>query len=117
MTGLSDSACSGICEKGYYCPAGSTSARQLPCGSNNVYCPSGSNSPRVVTLGYYSVGGDNRTRSAEIACERGHYCVKGERYACPPGTYGATEKLFNDVSPIMSIFDSTCSGSIIKVRK
>ena len=52
--GSSDAACSGICLSGYYCPSGSTSPHQLPCGNSTVYCPDGSSIPTLVDEGYYS---------------------------------------------------------------
>ena len=52
--GSSDAACSGICLSGYYCPSGSTSPHQLPCGNSTVYCPDGSSVPTLVDEGYYS---------------------------------------------------------------
>lgn len=108
--GLSASSCSGTCAEGYYCPAGSTAAKQETCGGNNLYCPAGSATPKAVTIGYYSSGGTNITRNAQIACEKGNFCVAGRKYSCPPGTYGDAEKLHNDVPPDVSIFDATCSG-------
>ena len=36
--GSSNATCDGACDVGYYCPPGSTSPRQLPCGSPSVYC-------------------------------------------------------------------------------
>ncbi|KAE9043578.1 hypothetical protein PR001_g5732 [Phytophthora rubi] len=80
-TGLASAACSGPCSAGFYCPRGSTSATQLPCGSVDVFCPLGSALPTPVSPGYYTVGGLRR-------CEPGHYCVDGERYECPAGTFG-----------------------------
>ena len=32
---------SGECQPGFYCPAGSTSPQQVPCGGPHVYCPRG----------------------------------------------------------------------------
>ncbi|KAH7489081.1 uncharacterized protein KRP23_3019 [Phytophthora ramorum] len=98
---------SGLCTAGYYCPRGSTSDTQLPCGSVNVFCPPGSALPVQVASGYYTVGDqkatkdsltedalaaerdkDRTTRVAQRRCEPGHYCVDGERHACPAGTFG-----------------------------
>ncbi len=39
-SGLSTSSCSGACEQGYYCVAGSTNATAAPCASGSQrYCP------------------------------------------------------------------------------
>ena len=37
--GMSDADCSGVCERGYYCPEGSTSSREEECGGEWLYCP------------------------------------------------------------------------------
>ncbi len=52
--GLSTSLCSGACEQGYYCPEGSPTAKQIPCGGVNVFCPRGSARPQYVNPGYYT---------------------------------------------------------------
>ncbi len=39
ITGLSSAACSGDCDGGYYCPAGSSSATQEECGDESLFCP------------------------------------------------------------------------------
>ena len=38
-TGSTNASCVGVCSAGFYCPAGSTSPTQQPCGSESVYCP------------------------------------------------------------------------------
>ena len=52
--GLTSSECSGLCEAGYYCPAGSTSSTANDCGSVDKYCPAGSGSPIDVPDGLCS---------------------------------------------------------------
>ena len=37
--GSTNASCTGVCRAGYYCPAGSTSPTQQPCGSVTAYCP------------------------------------------------------------------------------
>jgi len=96
----------------------------------SVFCPMGSAEPTPASAGYYTFfevatpsgdrnyGGDDRDRSrgdrdhsggAAIAsrgragqriCERGFFCVGGERFPCPAGTFGAAEGLVT----------SSCSG-------
>lgn len=39
--------------------------------------------------------GDNNTRSTQIACEPGHFCIAGLRYECPPAHYGSAPSLTN----------------------
>ena len=57
--GLKNNYCSGSCSAGYYCPAGSSSPNQYPCGNSTVYCPVGSKLPRLVERGYYSASGSD----------------------------------------------------------
>ena len=62
--GLKDAACSGQCAGGYYCPAGSTSAFEKPCGDGrapgadtpkaSVFCPPGSGNPTPAAPGFYT---------------------------------------------------------------
>ena len=47
-TGLHEAACSGPCDAGYYCPAGSSWPTQRECGGPNKYCPVGSGAPLAV---------------------------------------------------------------------
>lgn len=111
---LSNVTCSGLCEKGFYCPAGSTSRTQNPCGDSSLYCPEGSPKPVAVSRGYYSILGQGpNTRADQRICDVGHYCVvsTGLKIACPAGTYGSSPGLAHDVGPIfgeMNVF--SCSG-------
>mmetsp|Transcript_16743 Transcript_16743/g.24809 ORF Transcript_16743/g.24809 Transcript_16743/m.24809 type:complete len:534 (-) Transcript_16743:223-1824(-) len=121
--GLRDSTCSlncdltrshcipKVCMEGYYCPSNSTSQKQIECGEAGKYCPRGSSNYTNVSSGHYSIGvasikgsyqvqDDVTTRSGQAICEKGTYCMKGTRYACTAGTYGATEGLST----------ATCSG-------
>lgn len=68
--GLSDDACSGLCEAGFYCPEASTSPQQIECGGVDVFCPEGSKEPLAVYPGYYTVGG----RNTNIPADRAMYC-------------------------------------------
>jgi hypothetical protein len=45
--------------------------------ANAVYCPLGSAQPLLVRRGYYAQGGSRLTRSAQLACPIGSYCVDG----------------------------------------
>ncbi len=49
--------CPGICAEGFFCPQGSSSAHQRPCGNASVFCPRGAGEPRAVPPGAYSGGG------------------------------------------------------------
>ena len=93
-TGLSEESCSGQCRPGHFCPAGSTSSKQYECGNATVYCPAGAALPTPVSTGFYSTGGeDPRTLTEQRVCEVGHYCKDGQRFSCPPGTFGSKEGL------------------------
>jgi len=119
--GMTAAACSGVCEAGWFCPAGSTTPRAVECGGELEYCPEGSeapqplfvgqntlsapyesrNPPEVVPTGgrggYYTVGDGGQQsvsaplhRERQLLCPMGHYCVGGEKHACPAGRYGNT---------------------------
>ena len=111
--GLENSACTGICAAGYFCPEGSTSQFERQCGfhfsasltanstdSNSVFCPEGSPEPLLVQVGYYSVGFNRSIRDSTVPCHPGSYCRNGIINDCPAGRFGAVERLS----------DATCSG-------
>jgi len=52
--GLHSSDCNGLCQKGFFCPAGSFSSKQKACGGPMYYCPEGSGFPLHVANGYYT---------------------------------------------------------------
>ena len=85
------------CPAGYYCNGGSI----LKCGGPKFYCPMGSIRPQAVFEGepnggsvsapnaFYTVGGKGpNTRISQIICPVGSFCIEGERFDCPAGTYG-----------------------------
>ena len=53
--GAYSAMCLGPCAPGYFCPPGSASAKQEPCGGSAVYCPTGSSLPTAVHEGFYTV--------------------------------------------------------------
>mmetsp|Transcript_16910 Transcript_16910/g.31665 ORF Transcript_16910/g.31665 Transcript_16910/m.31665 type:complete len:797 (+) Transcript_16910:126-2516(+) len=95
-----ESKCSGLCEEGYFCPKGSTSPTQLPCGDPGMFCTVGAYETTQVALGYKSVGGSLTTRMGEVIVEEGYYAKEGIEYACPAGRYGDKKGLS----------DEACSG-------
>lgn len=120
---LQTSFCSGQCSAGYYCPPGSTSANPNPCGNESYYCPIGSSDRLRVIPGYYSTSetkvsvgifdgvpgssvfnkefsNDYRTRTNQVICPIGHYCVNGIKYPCPEGYFGSTTGL---ISPLCEV--------------
>lgn len=84
------------CESGHYCQNG----LKYECGGSNFFCPNnGMVSVDVVTVGFYSIGGNsNTTRTGQQICEPGYFCLSGIRVMCPSGTF----------SP--SPGSSTCTG-------
>ena len=112
--GLNTSDCSGLCPAGFYCPSYLTpqpgapsitiwpgkshiNATTLQCGGVQYYCPKGSFYPQIVQGGYYSIGGgiNNLTRTDQVICAKGSYCVGAISYLCPPKTYGNSTGLAN----------------------
>jgi hypothetical protein len=104
--GLENSACTGLCAAGYYCPEASTSPYEIQCGadhtslfsnssdnSNAVFCPEGSSTPLPVQVGYYSLGFNRTTRQSTVPCHPGSYCLNGVISDCPAGRFGALERL------------------------
>lgn len=96
------SSCDGVCQAGYFCPAGSTSATAIACDTPDAYCPAGITSPVQTPAGYYATSGDAAAGlyAAVQLCEAGHYCRNGVRRACAAGRYGSEDGLFT----------SWCSG-------
>eukprot|EP00501_MAST-03F_sp_TOSAG23-6_P002544 GSMAST32.ASY1.ANO1.2683.1 assembled CDS len=91
-----EKTCEGNCSEGYYCPTGSITSTAKQCGGISVYCPAASPKPIKVSIGFYTTKGGKNTRSSQVICPPGSYCVGGERIQCPPGTYGSTEGLTNN---------------------
>jgi hypothetical protein len=88
-TGLLTNGCSGLCDAGYYCTAGSSSASKHACGGVGVFCAAGASSPTVVTSGHYSspTTAGATLRTGETRCEAQSYCVGGEKKECRAGYY------------------------------
>ena len=60
---------------------------------NSVFCPASAAAPIKVFPGFYSVGGTRTTRSAQVPCPPGSYCVGGIIHDCPAGRYGISDRL------------------------
>lgn len=87
---ISHPQCSGECDTGFYCPWGSTSHQQSDCGAANRFCPSASGAPQPAKPGFYTNEDTPETqRRSEAVCPKGHYCIGGLRFSCPPGRFGA----------------------------
>ncbi|KAH9111742.1 hypothetical protein AeMF1_013819 [Aphanomyces euteiches] len=130
--GLTTSNCSGPCTAGFYCPLGSTSSTPQECGPPTYFCPSGAPVRQVVAPGYYTtasslarLGLDDsldlsayQAAAAQLPCDRGYYCLRGIRYACPPGTFGQTVGLqTSDCSGLCPPGTLTASWRLFKVKE
>jgi len=109
--------CTGPCDEGYFCPPGSKSATQQPCGAPEFFCPKGSSRRIKVKDGYYSTPViddfenkhellfQNLTferrvseihRSGQKICEPSYFCLKGRKYACSDfGSFGISKGLMS----------------------
>jgi hypothetical protein len=79
----------GLCNPGYYCPAGSSSPYEVPCPARTYRPEYGAESLEECSL--CVAGGYCPRASVEpTVCPRGFYCPTGVSVAqpCPPGTYG-----------------------------
>ena len=92
-----NASCTGSCSAGYRCAAGSVRPDAAACGGGpRSFCPGGSSTARTARKGHYTAGGDGFTRTEEVECDKAHYCVGGERLACPAGRYGSTAGLSDE---------------------
>lgn len=105
------------CDKGYYCPPGTTTSNSNPC-------PAGTYSDRtdlwdasqctVCPAGYYCVAASQF--ATKVICPQGYYCPVGTKnsthYPCPTGTYGTTTGLIADTGCTNCTAGGSCgSGS------
>eukprot|EP00501_MAST-03F_sp_TOSAG23-6_P001115 GSMAST32.ASY1.ANO1.1158.1 assembled CDS len=85
-TELKDDLCSGVCEAGTYCPAGTISP--LPC-PKGYYCPDGHAKYPCPPGRYGSL------------CDKGYYCpsksTNSKQIKCPVGFYGDTLGLTSEL--------------------
>ena len=103
--GLSSASCSGQCLPGYYCPPGSTSSTQLPCGGPTVYCPSGSAAPLACPNGSYTGPIASAGYPAAFPANRYTCSVCPSNRLCAPGVlYPAVD------------FSATCPGGSLFVQ-
>lgn len=85
-----DAPClASLCDPGYFCSPGSTSARAHQCGSGEYYCPRGSGFPTPVDVGYYTyVEGSNNGGLGDSWSLAGQV-VRGGHATCF-GRFGST---------------------------
>jgi len=60
----------------YYLPNTNRTEVQIT-EANAVFCPEGSATPLIVRKGYYAQGGNRTTRSSQLPCPMGSYCING----------------------------------------
>mmetsp|Transcript_14181 Transcript_14181/g.30690 ORF Transcript_14181/g.30690 Transcript_14181/m.30690 type:complete len:1885 (-) Transcript_14181:36-5690(-) len=99
--GVSTSSCSGECQEGYFCPAGSTSATQKIC-PKGYYCPAQSGEPQPCAAGSYGMSEGSVAPECDGPCPGGSWCPPGSwnptglpcpaGYYCTLGTTNYTEK-------------------------
>lgn len=63
---------------------------------NKVYCPVASSLPLTALPGYYTIGTNRSTRSDQVLCPAGSYCVDGVKFSCPAGRYGDKAGQYTD---------------------
>ena len=90
------SLCEGPCAAGWYCPAGSVSPTQEPCGGTHLACPEATPERLTLAPGEYSVPTDAPAehRVGILPCGPGHFCNNGNRSVCFPGFYGDGDRHF-----------------------
>ena len=102
-SGLSTPACSGQCLPGFYCPPGSTSATQFPCGAITLYCPAGAAAPLTCANGSYTGPLASGIYPAAPAANRYTCSVCPPNRLCDPGImYPAVD--FSATCPDSSLF-------------
>lgn len=105
IASVAPTRCGGV---DVYCPQGSsepipvsanhfTTAAQATVLSSAKDCSESRPNCTVVGALFYlespNLVGYEGERSGEALCPKGHYCINGNRYECPPGTYGAEQGL------------------------
>jgi VCBS repeat-containing protein len=127
-TAMASASCSGQCDAGYTCPAGSTSPRVQACGGVGVFCPLGSATPTSVSAGFYStpLGVAKSVRTSQTACPTNRQCAGGSLLppvdlsaTCPGGelVVQVTEEMRNvDIGPVLEAAAPGWTSSTPNVR-
>ena len=80
-------SCSGVCEKGTYCIAGTSVPELCTAGA---YCEVGSAAPTPCPPGTYNEETGRFDQSLHcLECPAGAYCSSGQRINCTEGTYNS----------------------------
>ena len=80
--GETNATCSGPCQGGSYCAAGSSNSTAAAC-PRNAFCAEGSTSPGAVPRGKFVNIDNNELQD----CEKGHACNDNVKTPCPLGSY------------------------------
>ncbi len=98
-TGLSTSACSGLCQAGYRCPEGSTSPKAVACTAGQT-CPAGTCTPGTCNVPFTST-------SPYTSCNA---CMsEADIRKANPNYYGANEAWSNDIA----LACKTCKSNMV----
>ena len=70
---------SGLCQEGYYCPSGSSTDTEEPCGDAGHYCPTGTATRLSVGANKYTTPESTHVqhRVAQATCPAGLTCTDG----------------------------------------
>jgi hypothetical protein len=96
--GLSSSSCTGPCDAGYACPAGSATATAVQCAAGR-YSLGGAGVCTLCPAGLYGASTGLTTTACTAPCPAGRYgsdpglTLSTCTALCPAGTYGATPGL------------------------
>jgi len=83
LEGMEDELCMGVAMEGFYTHEASNDPTQNPCGGDMYYCPEASSQPTKVSVGYFSIGGTEMTRSSQQPCESYIDSENGLNYLLP----------------------------------
>lgn len=124
--------CSGLCERGYYCPPNSTNSRQEPCPAGRYgaseglgdmlctnicplghFCELASASPALCPAGRYGSSLGLMTPLCSDPCDAGYYCPSGslskDQYEC--GGPGELPAVYYSHAPIIITSDAAAIKS------